>query len=173
MILGDDLDVSTTHMSHPVMACSATLIYTVRIGYTLSPDITAAFQSILNASFIFWFYPASHIVFNTALLPVSAHQSYAHDQCYCPVMFLFFFFTTRIYALKKLAIKYLKLIMKESEAHLTSVNQLQDFAASGSGYLLTLFHYILTIGDLFLLELGCQSRLFQDFIWRDNPLWSE
>jgi len=53
MILGDDLDVSTTHMSHPVMACSATLIYTVRIGYTLSPDITAAFQSILNASFIF------------------------------------------------------------------------------------------------------------------------
>lgn len=54
--------------------------------------------------------------------------------------------------------------MKESEAHLTSVNQLQDFAGSGSGYLLTLFHYILTIGDLFLLELGCQSRLFQDFI---------
>lgn len=54
--------------------------------------------------------------------------------------------------------------MKESEAHLTSVNQLQDFAASGSGYLLTLFHYILTIGDLFLLELGCQSHLFQDFI---------
>lgn len=77
------------------------------------------------------------LFFNTALLLITAHQSYAHGRRYCPVSL--FFFTIRTYALKKLAIRYLKLVMKDSGVHLTSVNQLQDFAASGSGYLLTLF----------------------------------
>lgn len=93
--------------------------------------------------FILVLYGQLLLFFNTALLPtVATYQSPTPKECYCPVMFLWKLVLLSlcragIYTLMKLAVKYLKLVMKDSRIHLISMDQLQDFTACSTGDLIT------------------------------------